>query len=188
VFSPPAGLFEMIDKYPNWIGTLFRREVAEELGPLDASLKAIDHDYVLRAAGRFSFALSKKACAVFLQHPASYSGSHGLKLLNPGWEILMTKWGKEERLPEGVRERVVQKLRKDLERRLTINFLRSVERKDFTEAKSTATLFYNTSSNKGLCLFFRLSLTLCEKLPPMQKGVALLLKLRRRLVRKAYRL
>jgi glycosyltransferase involved in cell wall biosynthesis len=82
---PPQGLFNMITDYINWTAILFRQEVISTVGSLDFSVKPIDLDFVLRTASRFSYAVAKKPCGIFIHHPSSYSGKSGLKMIWPSW-------------------------------------------------------------------------------------------------------
>ncbi len=83
-YEPPLGIVEVIQKYFNWTGALFRKSVLDRV-QIDAAVKPIDYDFVLRLAARFPFAISKKPCALFMIHPASYSSMSGLKLFWPSW-------------------------------------------------------------------------------------------------------
>lgn len=83
--SPPEGLFNMITDYINWTAILFRHEIVSKVGGLDFTVKPIDFDFVLRAASRFSYVVSKKPCGIFVHHPSSYSGKSGLKMIWPSW-------------------------------------------------------------------------------------------------------
>ena len=92
---PPQGLFDMISDYINWTGILFRKEVISAIGGLDHSIKPIDLDFVLKAAARFSYVVSQKPYAIFVHHPASYSGNCGLKLIWPSWLKIIENIKKE---------------------------------------------------------------------------------------------
>jgi glycosyltransferase involved in cell wall biosynthesis len=83
-YEPPAGALEVIQRYFNWTGALFRKNVLEKV-QLDPEVKPIDYDFILRLAARFPFAVSKKTCAFFTIHPDSYSSLSGLKLFWPSW-------------------------------------------------------------------------------------------------------
>ena len=97
---PPQGLFDMITHYINWTGILFRREVIHAIGEMDKSVKPIDVDFVLRASAQFPYVVSPKPCAIFLHHPASYSGSCGLKLIYPSWLKIIENLKKDSHLSD----------------------------------------------------------------------------------------
>lgn len=188
-YTPPDGLLEMIGKYSNWIGTLFRQDVIGRIGPLDLALKAIDVDFMFRAAAQLPFAISKKPCAVFVQHAASYSGHHGLKLIWPGWPVMIEKLTANRLLGQEAKQMVEQKLLVDLQTRLLMNALRSLERNKIDEAASIAELYYQHSSKKKLKKMLSITIKTCRMLPPTQKLIVFLLKVRRfwlRRVQKAH--
>ncbi len=105
-YTPPQGLFEMIASYINWTGILFRQEVIEAVGGIDKQVKPIDVDFVLKAAARFSYAVSPKPCALFIHHPASYSGNCGLKLVSPSWFKISENLKKIDKLTEIDKEKL----------------------------------------------------------------------------------
>ena len=83
-YEPSEGLSRVILQPVNWIGALFRKA---RLQPINLAVKAIDFDYLVRLAARSSFVFSKEPCGLFIQHPHSYSGHCGAKLVWPGWQI-----------------------------------------------------------------------------------------------------
>ena len=171
-FTPPDGLIEMIGKYSNWIGSLFRKEIIEQVGPLDLSLKAIDVDYLFRVAARFPFTISKKPCAVFVQHSSSYSGIHGFKLICPGWQIMISKLKENPLLSTQAREIAERLLNADFQNLLFMNAMRSLEKRQFEEAVSIAKVYdlQGKGGTKGFLL--ETSIKIC----PSFSIVSLLLK------------
>lgn len=81
-FEPPEGLYQLIPKYINWTGALFRREVLSRI-QIDTRVKPIDFDFMVRLAASFPFVLSKKSSALFIMHSKSYSAHAGFKLICP---------------------------------------------------------------------------------------------------------
>ncbi len=133
-YAAPNGLIEMIGKYSNWTGALFRTELVKTIGPLDLTVKAVDVDYMFRVAAQFPIAISKKGCAVFVQHPSSYSSSHGLKVYWPGWQTMMYKIQQAESIPLEIRNQAVKLLTRDLAQALLMTTARLIEQKQFLEA------------------------------------------------------
>ena len=178
-FSPPEGLLEMIGKYSNWTGILFRKEVIEKIGLLDMQLEAIDVDFLFRAAASLPFAVTKKIVAVFVQHPQSYSGCAGLKLIWPGWQRINEKLQADLRLPLPVRKEIEKRIENDLARLLLMNFMRSLSAKKIEEAQSILNVIHQQTKIESLKKFCSI-LFIGYKLIPFSSVVVMaLLKLRR---------
>ena len=178
-YSAPEGLLEMIGKYSNWIGTLFRRDVIKKIGSIDLKLKAIDIDYMFRVASGFPFAISKKPCAVFMQHSLSYSKNNGLKLIWPGWHVIISKIKENASLPSETKVAAEQKLQVDLQNLLLLNVLRSIERKQLVDAATIASIYNQVSNKKWKKLLLAMVIETCKVQPLFQKPVVGLLVLRR---------
>lgn len=174
-YSPPDGLLEMIGKYSNWTGTLFRKEIIEKIGQLDLKLKAIDVDFLFRAAAQCSFTVSKTSVAVFVQHPGSYSGVHGLKVIFPGWPMMMEKM---KGLQPG--DLVQGLLQRDFHNLLMMNGVRSVAGKKFDEAGHILALMKQEKANPSRILLLAVSIQMCQALPIVHRLLLVLLKLRRK--------
>lgn len=189
-YEAPDGLLEMIGKYSNWIGTVFRKEVIQKIGTIDVQFKAIDIDYMLRAASKLSFAISKTPCAVFLQHSSSYSKNNGLKLIWPGWQTLIAKINQNPSLCAETRKVATQKLHADLQNLLLMNTLRNLEKKQFEDATNVAAIFNQISRQKWKKVLLSSLVEICKVFPFFQKPIVGLLVLRRfwrRRIRLAHR-
>lgn len=178
-YLPPEGLLEMIGKYSNWIGTLFRKEIIDKIGSLDLTLKAIDVDFMFRAAAQFPFAITKKPCAVFVQHASSYSGQNGLKLIWPGWQTMIAKLKENDHLPLEAKLIAERKLQIELRNLLLMNVMRSLEKKNFEDAKAIMEIFNQEIDQKRLKQLLSTMIKICQYLPVMQTSLAFLLKVRR---------
>jgi len=110
---PPHGVKEMIKySHPTWNGTVFRREVLEEVGSLDLETGLIgDLDFELRAASRFPFVTSRFPGGVYYIHAgaASFTGN-----IPPGWSTWSRLIQKTCDLPGAVGH---PEVRRGLERR-----------------------------------------------------------------------
>jgi glycosyltransferase involved in cell wall biosynthesis len=153
-FEPPSGVFEVIQKYFNWTGALFKKEVLEQVH-IDPTVKPIDYDFVLRLAARFPFAISKKPCAQFTIHPASYSLLNGLKLFWPSWpKITQNVLDALTHFPivqSQVQILLQHKLKNNLFR-LVINL---VARKRFEESEKVIDLYSNEFKGDKTVTFLR---------------------------------
>ncbi len=175
----PQGFLEIIGKYSNWIGTLFRKDVIQKNGSIDCRLKTIDIDYVLRAAQHFPFIISKKPVAVFVQHALSYSHAHGLKLIWPGWDIMILKIRDSPILSSEVKAIAEKKLRADLLKLLTMNALLSLKNKDFKQVDAIVDV-YTKMDQKGVQITLIHALAnLCKSIPLFHSLVLSLVPLRR---------
>ncbi len=178
-YSSPSGLLEMIGKYSNWVGTLFRQDVIAKVGDIDLKLKAIDIDYMFRAAALMPFALSKTPCAVFTQHSQSYSMNNGLKLICPGWQVMMSKIKENPNISLEIKKIAEQKLQIDYQNLLLLNALRGIERKKFDEAASIAEIFNQTSQKKIRKVMLSITIALCSSFSFAQRLFVVFLTIRR---------
>jgi hypothetical protein len=178
-YSAPDGLLQIASCYSNWTGALMRKEIIDTIGPLDPNLKAIDVDYLLRIAAQFPITLSKKPCAVFVQHSASYSASHGLKVIWPTWQLLIDKVHANPNLPKPIQLKAAQILTQDLKVRLLRNILRALEKSQFDEARQMISLLTYCPSAKKLQAALPYLTTACSYFPPFQMALTGLLRLRR---------
>jgi glycosyltransferase involved in cell wall biosynthesis len=186
-FSPPDGLLEMIGKYSNWTGILFRRQVIEKIGSLDLNLKAIDVDYLFRAAACLPFTISKEVVAVLVQHPNSYSGNNGFQLIWPGWAIMISKINEDQNIPLSIKRKMELMLREDFINLLIMNVIRSISREKFEEAQSIVDVFQQQSGKRSKALLLSMTIKACKVLPVLRKLVVQLLKLRQFWLRKVKR-
>jgi len=182
-FSPPNGLLEMIGKYSNWTGVLFRKEVIHKIGCLDLNLKAIDVDYLFRIAAHLPFTVSKKPVAVFVQHPSSFSGSVGLKLIWPGWQMMTSKINEDQNIPLNVRKQVEQMLREDLANLLMMNLMRSIAAHKLDEARTILNIFEQQASRVPLIRIFAILMCIFQAFPIAGRVVKILLQWLRKIKR-----
>ncbi len=183
-YSPPEGLLEMIGKYSNWTGILFRKEVIESIGSLDLQMKAIDVDYALRAAAAVPFAISKEPCAVFVQSADSYSGSHGFKLIYPGWPMMISKIRNHPELSSGVKDKAGKILQNELQELLFMNAVRSLAKRNCLETFSVISTFKQEGGNTYKVLLLIMFFKMCQALPISHLFLRFLLQLRRQILRK----
>ncbi|MBS0620529.1 MAG: glycosyltransferase [Verrucomicrobia bacterium] len=159
-YAPPDALIEMIGKYSNWIGTLFRKEVRDAIGPIAEGVKILDVDYLFRASARFGVVVSKRLSAAFVLHPGSYSGSQGLKLIWPGWKQLMENVEKE--LPMPIWKQLEKPLSRYFERLLLGIFVRALGKKELAEAHAVLQLMKGASQRKARLFLCQIALTLSK--------------------------
>ena len=179
-FSSPDGLLTMIGSYSNWTGIVFKTEVAQAIGAIDPSLKAVDVDYVFRIAARYPFAVSKKLGALFFQHPGSYSTANGLKLLVPGWQIMIDKLKKEEALSKEAKNQIEQRLIKDLHFQLFSLTIRLIEKNGLEAAAQAAEALSRQPGKQREGKAMSSLVRACTFFPFLQRLIAWMMKVRRK--------
>ena len=160
-FSPPAGIYEIIPNYVNWTGSLFRKEIAKTLA-INQTITAIDFDFVLRAAMQYPFTFSKNPCALFIQHPRSYSNHCGAKLVWPGalktLETLLSI-----RVLTPLEKTKIESLMKEyLQHTLFRMALRSISRGELVEVDKIEKIFSKELKNTKLSYMLKTLLFFCR--------------------------
>jgi glycosyltransferase involved in cell wall biosynthesis len=120
VFAPPEGVRALLKgNAPCWAGTVFRRHAIDEIGLLDENVGGpADLDYMLRAAARHPYIVSKLPVAVFTMHAASISSTAPLSTFWPGWLKMIENIGREPGLSPEARTEIVEALHADASRML----------------------------------------------------------------------
>jgi len=156
-YASPEGLFEMIDKSggPGFTATVFRREVIERVGSFDREVGAgVDTDYLLRIMARFPFVVSKRPCAIWVNHPLSSGASTDLHSIWPGGRKMICNLTEDERIPSVVRRRAGKVLTEQLKRRLFKYGLHCIIQKNYEDAYKVAKVlcdqFHATTTSRTL--------------------------------------
>lgn len=115
LFEPPDGFLHMTGgKAPTWTGILFRREIIENIGTLDLSMRGpSDMEYLLRLAARYPYVLSKHPAAVFTLNRSSFSFTEPMSSFWPGWIRMLEKFSKEIEMDEVFRRKALTTLKGD---------------------------------------------------------------------------
>jgi len=118
-FDPPAGAFAMIDnRHATWTGIVFRREVLDEVGTIDADVgPPADLDFELRVAARFPFVVSFAPAAGYLNHGASVSATEDASVI-AGYRRMASNLASDDRLPANFRVRIERLLERQMRRKL----------------------------------------------------------------------
>lgn len=180
-YTPPDGLFAMISNHVEWMGVLFRKEVRDQIGNIDTEIKAIDVDFLYRAASQFPFAIIKKACGIFFQHATSYSYYSSLKVVWPSW--LKMSANLQKRVSPSLLPRVEEAMQRDLIRKLLFAFVHSLKIGQFVLCREAA-LIMDTHCKKHLLARVMRSCTwFLEQVPFCHSLLSLLLRIRRLLLK-----
>jgi glycosyltransferase involved in cell wall biosynthesis len=169
LFLPPEGLMEMMHgRAPTWTGVVFRHEIFQRIGFLDAeTLGPSDLDYMLRAASQ-PFILRKLPVAVYMLNPESFSATQPLSSFWPGWQKIFANIERNPALDEHTRAAALGALHHDAKSML---FRRGANalvtgRYDFSrEAAGALHLCYGMRWRAWLLEGLA---WLCEAMPPVQ--------------------
>lgn len=175
----PQGLYRMISHYSNWTGALFRTSLTSQIGPLNPELRIIDLDFMLRLTARFPIVISKKPCALFTDHPGSYSRRARLKIVWPGWPKMVSHLTEDPSIAPEVKSQAERLLQRNLQRHLSLFALRAIEARHFDEADRAVKLL----KMKTMSVFLRALVGWCEAYPLCCSATTSLLRWRRNLKR-----
>jgi hypothetical protein len=104
---------------PGWTGVVFRRELIDQIGPLDTEVgHALDLDYLYRVAAHFPIAVSLQPGALWVAHAASASVESPLDGVWPGWLKMIQNLTDNQEIPLEVKELATRKLTARLKRLL----------------------------------------------------------------------
>jgi glycosyltransferase involved in cell wall biosynthesis len=140
IFNPPAGLLEMISKYPIPSCILFHRKVIETLSiDMDNPL-TWDCDYLLQCAARYCFYISKRPCGIFLHH-CSYSNSKDFEEWNFSLKRMIERINLNPFLTIEIKEKAAILINKDLEKLNKPIILKYIYQRKLDEAYGLAITF-----------------------------------------------
>jgi glycosyltransferase involved in cell wall biosynthesis len=169
IYSPPEGLFRtMGGKHPPWTGVLFRREVVDKVGLLDLEVSQLtDIDFQLRLAARFHFVISKKPCAIFVNHGGSSCMTADSSFLWPGWLKFARNITDDDRIPKDTRARASVLLAEDLKSLLFGIWIQDMSRKDFVDSYKVAGLLKERCGQNAMAGAVYATTKLYEHIPPL---------------------
>jgi glycosyltransferase involved in cell wall biosynthesis len=116
LFTPEEGFLNTIGaSYPVWTGIVFRTSSVREAGGLDLACgAAADLELVSRMASRFSFEISKRPCAVCVNHAGSSSKLPQFRNIWPGWRRMMKKVAENDHLSPKLKREALCRLSNEL--------------------------------------------------------------------------
>jgi glycosyltransferase involved in cell wall biosynthesis len=165
-YSPPDGLFEMLENNLAWTSVLFRKEVIDEVGSLDLEVGGpTDLDFLLRIAARFPFVVSREPSAIWLDSHDTVSGRADSKFVWPGWLKMIRNLTQDQRIPLHIRSRAEQILTSQLQRKLFGIGSNLIRQKKFEDAYQVASILRRNcrQSAKANLIFF--TTWCCKHLP-----------------------
>jgi glycosyltransferase involved in cell wall biosynthesis len=113
IFYPPEGLLKTIgSNAPIWTGIVFKRDLTNFVGGLDAETWIMDMDFVSRVASRFPYVASKEPSALYVDHELSGSARIRLSAYWPACLRGIQAISRDDMIPEELRDRfeVMQRL------------------------------------------------------------------------------
>jgi hypothetical protein len=122
--TPPESMLSMLEfgQAPIWTGMLFRREVVEKVGSLDAKVgNVFDLDFELRVAARFPTVTSLEPGAILLTHTASQSSAVKFEERSGDWLELIRKISSDEAIPLQARTQAAHMLNDRLRTLLSLS-------------------------------------------------------------------
>ena len=179
-FSPPEGLLEIIgEKHPIWTGILFRRSIIENVGVLDPEVGSIDLDFVFRIAAHYPFVISKKPCAVCVNHPSSSSALPNLNDVWPGWLKMIRNLTEDKQIPANIRTIFEQKLLAEIKKMIFWIGVRSIPAGKYQQALDTAQVLNDHFRLKSKAQLLNLLANICQRSRLIHQTFVLVLNLRR---------
>jgi glycosyltransferase involved in cell wall biosynthesis len=173
LYRPPAGLSEMVDRgHFVWTGTVFRRELVQQVGGLDPAIgSSSDLDFQLRIASHQPFATVSEPGAVFSWHPDSLSSHPDLDLVWPAWQRIIDKIRADDALPYEVRNAVAARIQRRLFNMLVLVGLYASTRGRFNDAAGAADVLRGRYRAPFAALVVRAVATLARWLPPFRAAL-----------------
>ena len=170
LFFPPDGLQRLLGgDAPCWAGTIFRREALDEIGLLDEQVgAAADLDYMLRAAARHPYLVSKAPVAVFTMNPAAVSETAPLAVFWPGWLKMVDNVQAVESLSPEARAQVSETLHADARRMLFRRGANALAKGRHDFARQCAQALRDQYGLRAKPMLLRAIAALCQALPPAQ--------------------
>jgi hypothetical protein len=170
LFPPPEGVLRLLrGDAPCWAGTVFRREAIEEIGLLDEQVgAAADLDYMLRAAARHPYLVSKLPVAVFTMNPAAVSETAPLEVFWPGWLKMVDNIQAVDSLSAPERAQICAVLHADARRMLFRRGANALAKGRYQFARACAQALRDQYGLRAKPMLLRTLAAACAALPPLQ--------------------
>ena len=172
-YRPPLGLAKMVELgHFIWTGTVFRRELMQQVGGLDPSIgSSSDLDFQLRIASHHPFATVSEPGAVFSWHPDSPSSHPGLDHFWPGWQRIIDKIRADDATPAEVRTVVAARMQRRLWMMLVLVGLYGSARGRFDDAEHAADVLRARYRAPIAATALRAVAAVARRLPPFRAAL-----------------
>jgi len=168
--TPPEGMLSMLEvgQAPIWTGMLFRREVLEKVGSLDAKAgNLFDLDFQLRVAARFPIVTSLEPGALLLAHSASQSSTMKFEERAGGWFELIRKISSDEAIPLHARTQAAHMLNDQLRTLLSSSARAFIVRGEWERTEKTIDMLRNYCHLSFQPFLFSTAARMCRSIPPL---------------------
>jgi hypothetical protein len=171
VFVPPDGVLRLLrGDAPCLAGTMFKRQVIDEIGLFDEEVCGpADLDYMIRAAARRPYIVSKTPVAAFTMNPESFSETAPLSSFWPGWQKMIRNVEAIDTLSGEARAQIIEALRTDGSRMLFRRGAGALAKGSYEFARQSALALQSQYRMHGRSLLLRTIASLCEHVPLMQR-------------------
>jgi len=179
---PPDGLRNMLTMYPpHWTAILFRRELIEEVGLMDAEIYGCDIDYEFRVVAHHPIVFSRRPGALMEVHPEAAHVRVRLDNLWPGNLKFIRNTVDDAKLDPELRKFASQVLVSGLKRSLFVDCgLHAIIEARGDEARRSAEILSREFGEVGRARLLRCIDGIHRILPPLRQVSAMALRLRQR--------
>jgi glycosyltransferase involved in cell wall biosynthesis len=180
---PPDGLRNMLTMYPPlWNAILFRRELIDKVGLLDAEVgNGCDIDYTMRVLAHFPMVFSHRPGALGIVHAGSSTQRTQLDDVWPGMMKLIRNTVDDARLDPQVQEMALRILTRSLKRKLFVDCgLYAIIQARGDEAQRSANVLAGELGETGWARQLRWIDAVHRAIPPLRGVSSFALQVRRR--------
>ena len=172
IYEPPDGFIRMTGGMaPTWTGILYRREVLDSVGMLDADvLGPSDLEFCLRLAAKFPYILEKHPSAVFTLNSESFSSTQPMSSFWPGWQRMMQKFEADDSLADAFKQEALKALRKDARRMLLRRGANGLAAGRMDFVRDAAAALMTDCGQAGQAYLLRIIAATCARSSVMQRA------------------
>ena len=194
-YLPPEGVLAMLGKNaPCWTATLFRTEILASVGLLDREVgDPSDLDFMIRAASRYPYVLSKHPSAVFTMNPAGTSETAPFSNFWPGWLKMIDNVRMVRELSAEDREMICARLHADARSMLLRRGAAALAKRNRVLPAEAAGALRTYYGARKKALLLELLVRVCAKVPLVQwaytasyRAAERMILMRRRTLRSRY--
>jgi glycosyltransferase involved in cell wall biosynthesis len=163
-FVPPDGLSEWLaGEYPSITGFVFRRELNERVGTMDAAILHSDYDYLLRVLPRFPHVLSATPSMVVVYHDQQSTKRAGIDVRLRSYRHLQNRMHNNDAIPTPMRLRMEDDLNKTFVNSVFTAGLHALCERDFPAAHEAVAVLRDPFGVKRKATILALATAACQK-------------------------
>ncbi len=171
LYTPPEGMLAMVEHgaHPNWTGVLFRREVLEKVGNVEAELgNTFDLDFLLRIAAHFPMVMSLKPVGILVVHSACQSVSGTFEEKYASWLKMIRKISRDETILYHVRCRAADMLNEHFKTWLSFEVLGLIIRGEWEKLDKVIDILRNYHHLALRSFLLSIIAATCRSIPPVR--------------------